>query len=96
MQMKHHQGRVEEHNNLPSTCCHPCADTAQKTIGFLGCKCTLAHAELSVHQDTQVLLLILYIYLGLPQCKYNTLHSALLNLIRLMCAPFQACPGPFR
>ena len=74
------------------SCCpagHPSVDSAQNTVGLPGCmNLLLAHVQLFVHQDSQVLqsctqwVLSLYLCLGLPWLKYNTLLLAVLNLIR--------------
>jgi len=54
--MEPHKGRVEGEDRLPLSDGPPSLDAAQDTLGFLGCKRTLlAHIELLVHQNPQVL-----------------------------------------
>ena len=51
------QGQSRGGQSSPSPCCYPSVDTAQDTVGLLGCKSTLlAHVQLFTHQDSQVLL----------------------------------------
>jgi len=53
-----HESRVEGQNQLPQPAGHTSLDAAQDMVGFLGCKRTLlAHVELLIHQNPQVLLL---------------------------------------
>ena len=55
--MSPHKGRIEGDNHLPCSASHSSFDAAQDTVGLPGCKSTLlAHAQLFVHQDSQVLL----------------------------------------
>ena len=56
LQMGPHEDRIEGDNPLPLPAGQPSFDAAQGVVGRPGCKCTLlAHVQLSVHQDPQVL-----------------------------------------
>lgn len=57
LQMGPHKGRAEGDNHLPLPAGHPSFDTAQDTVVLLGCESSLlAHVQLFIHQDPQVLL----------------------------------------
>ena len=52
-----HEGRVEGNSNLPLPAGHLSFDAAQDAVGILGFMHTpLAHVQLLIHQDFQVLL----------------------------------------
>ena len=52
-----HESRVEGDKHLPLPAGHPFFNAAQHTVGLPGCKHTLlAHVQLLVHQNPQVLL----------------------------------------
>jgi len=53
-QVRPHKGRVERNNHFPHALGNPSFNAAQDTV--LGCKYTLlAHVQLFVHQDPQIL-----------------------------------------
>ena len=57
LQMGPHEEKVEWDNPHTLPAGHPAVDTAQDTVGLSGYKRTLlAHVQLFVHQDAQVLL----------------------------------------
>ena len=57
LQVGSHQSRVEGQNHLPRSAGNASCDSAQDTVGFLGCERTLlAHVQLFIHQHPQVLL----------------------------------------
>jgi len=57
LQVKAHQSRVEGQDHFPGLAGHASLDTAQHTVGFLGCEGgVLAHVQLSIHQYPQVFL----------------------------------------
>ena len=52
-----HKGRGEGDNHFPLTASLPSSDVAQDMVGLLGCRYTLlAHVELFMHQNSQVLI----------------------------------------
>ena len=81
-----------------------CALAAQNTVGLPGCKRTLllmsSFSSTRTPKSFSAGLLSrssspnLYKYLGLPWPKCNTMHLALLNLIKFTWAHFSTCPGP--
>jgi len=57
LQMGPHRSQAEGENYLPLPAGPPFFNAAQNTVGLLGCKRTLlAHVQLLVYQDSQVLL----------------------------------------
>ena len=57
LQIGPHEGKVEGNNHLPLLTGHSSFDAPQDTVGLQGCKCMLlAHVQLFVDQDPQVLL----------------------------------------
>ena len=92
LQMSPHKGRVKEDGHFPHCADHLSFDAAYDIVGLPGCKCTLlSHVKFFTNQVTprsfsagllSVSSPSLYTHLGLPLLKCNTLHLALLNLIR--------------
>jgi len=79
LQVGSHQSRAEGQNHLPHPAGHASLDVAQDTVGLLGCKCTfVAHVQLFIHQQSQVLLS----------------RAALNSLIPKPCIDTEGCPDP--